>query len=257
MELDSLFTYNRDSAVLLSTQAIRYYLDDQPSTWSSRNLVIESFHQDIVASRWATVLNTSLVVIVLASVVSVLTIRRFRRKDRLLLKLQEELLLTRSQILHYQSEISSTQASMERELEAKSDTLQRLMLYHRGLSLKLFETRAEHKFVVDFEHARRQKRIPRELSAEETKRIQTVVEEIFMALIRRLRYNCPQLSPGDIYCSVLAFMGYSNALIAYLMGVDANVITQRRYRIRGKMDDKTYEWVFERKPHFDLLSFAE
>jgi hypothetical protein len=236
--VDSLYIVDRDSVIALASDAVE---------------------QDLLIDRWFTLPYALLALLVFSLFIVFFAWHSIRRKNRML-RLQEDLLTTRSRIVHYQDEIFEYQSKLEettdmvsREREENKSELRRLMFYHRELSIRLFQTRPEYKFILDYDSAQREGKILNELSQTDADRIREIIEGIFVSLIRRLRNSHPELSSSDRYCCVLSFMGFPNSLIAYLMKVEPNVSTQRRYRIRSKMDNDTYNWVFKQKSADNLL----
>lgn len=167
-----------------------------------------------------------------------------RNKKKKLIGLQQDLMQNRSQLLQLQSKLMKSTTEIEMERQENEQTQSQLQMRQKELCMRLFETTSSYKAVQDFISAKRQKKYPKELSEKDRIKIQQSISEINVDFIQQQQQSFPQLSQGDIYCCVLAYMGFSNSLIGYLMGVDPNVVTQRRYRIKGKMDESAFNFIF-------------
>ena len=167
-----------------------------------------------------------------------------RRKKAKLIGLQQDLMQNRSKLLQLQNVLAKSTSKMEQERHDNEQIQQMLQEKQRELCMRLFETTSSYKMIQDFMIFRKQKKEPREISDADRKRIQNSIDEIYIDFIQRQQLASPLLSGGDLYCCTLAYMGFSNMLIAYLMGVDSNVVTQRRYRIKGKMDETDFNQIF-------------
>lgn len=167
-----------------------------------------------------------------------------RNKKQKLIGLQQDLMQNRSQLAQLQNKLASSTTEIEIERQESEAIQQQLQLRQKELCMRLFQTSSSYKIVLEFISAKRQKKYPKELSEKDRVKIQQSISEIYIDFIQRQQQSSPQLSEGDIYCCVLAYMGFSNSLIGYLMGVDPNVVTQRRYRIKGKMDESAFNLIF-------------
>ena len=164
-----------------------------------------------------------------------------RNKKKKLIGLQQELMQNRSQLAQLQTKLDT-----EIEIERQESELaqQQLQVRQKELCMRLFQTTSSYKYIQEFVSAKRQKKYPKELSEKDRTKVEQSVNEIYIDFIQQHKKSFPQLSQGDLYCCVLAYMEFSNSLIGYLMGVDPNVVTQRRYRIKGKMDELSFNLIF-------------
>ncbi|NDV80547.1 tetratricopeptide repeat protein [Bacteroides sp. 51] len=167
-----------------------------------------------------------------------------RNKKKKLIGLQQDLMQNRSKLAQLQNKLASSTTEIEMERQENEAAQQQLQLRQKELCMRLFETSSSYKIVQEFVSAKRQKKYPKDLSEKDRLKVQQLISEIYIDFIQSQQQSFPQLSQGDVYCCVLAYMGFSNSLIGYLMGVDPNVVTQRRYRIKGKMDESTFNLIF-------------
>ena len=167
-----------------------------------------------------------------------------RKKKQKLIGLQQDLMQNRSKLAQLQNKLASSTTEIEMERQENEAAQQQLQLRQKDLCMRLFETTSSHKLVQEFISAKRQKKHPKDLSEKDKLKVQQSINEIYIDFIQHLQQSSPQLSQGDVYCCVLAYMGFSNSIIGYLMGVDPNVVTQRRYRIKGKMDESMFNLIF-------------
>lgn len=167
-----------------------------------------------------------------------------RRKKQKLIGLQGELMQNRSKMLQLQNVLATSTSEIEQVRHENEAARIQLQERQKELCMRLFQTKSSYKYVQDFELCRKQKKLPKEISEQERTKIQQAIEEIYVDFVQQYQHQYPQLSEGDLYCCTLVYMGFANPLIAYLMGVDANVITQRRYRIKGKLDENGFAMIF-------------
>lgn len=167
-----------------------------------------------------------------------------RQKKQTLIGLQQNMMHNRSQLSQLQHKLAKSNTEIRMERQENESTQHQLQLRQKELCMRLFEASAACKMIQDFSSAKRQKKYPKELTDKERVKMQQTISEIYIDFIHRQQQAFPQLSQGDIYCCVLAYMGFSNSLIGYVMGVDPNVVTQRRYRIKGKVDETNFNLIF-------------
>jgi len=205
---------------------------------------LESHKKEVTARQKQFMLYWIIIFLVLLSLCIYVFLLIDRRKKAKLIGLQRDLMQNRSEILQLQNLLAKSTSEVEMTRKENEKIHVSLQIRQKELSMRLFETTMSYKIVHDFIICRRQKRIPREITEADREKIHHAINEIYIDFIHKYQMIYPQLSDGDLYCCTLGYMGFSNLLIAYLMGVDSNVIIQRKYRIRGKMDEYHFNEIF-------------
>ena len=205
---------------------------------------LESHKKEVDARQQRFMLYYIIVFLVVLSICVYVFFHIDRNKKQKLIGLQQDLMQNRSKLAQLQNKLASSTTEIEMERQENEIAQQQLQLRQKELCMRLFETTSSNKLVQDYISAKRQKKYPKDLSEKDKLKVQQSISEIYIDFIQSQQQSFPQLSQGDVYCCVLAYMGFSNSLIGYLMGVDPNVVTQRRYRIKGKMDESTFNLIF-------------
>jgi len=224
--------------------SIQHLIQREEVTKLMNDHALESHKKELNARQQRFMFYSIIGFLVLFSICVSIFFHIDRNKKKKLIGLQQDLMQNRSQLIQLQSELASSTTEIEMKRQENEEAQQQLQLRQKELCMRVFQTTSSYKLVQDFISAKRQKKFPKELSEKDRLKLQQSVNEIYVDFIQRQQQSFPQLSQGDIYCCVLAYMGFSNSLIGYLMGVDPNVVTQRRYRIKGKMDEGVFNLIF-------------
>lgn len=85
-------------------------------------------------------------------------------------------------------------------------------------------------------------------TAEEREELRELIFRIFAETMSDLKKQCPGLTPEDqLYC-IFYILGYSNPVIFACTGTNGNALKTRKGRLKAKMSEKLYSFVFlERK----------
>ena len=229
---------------ILYYDSIQHQIQRAEVTKLMNDHALESHKKEIDARQQRFMLYYVIGFLVILSLCVYIFFHIDRNKKKKLIGLQQDVMQNRSQLLQLQNKLASSTTEIEIERQENEMAQQQLQTRQKELCMSLFQTTSSYRIVQDFESAKRQKKYPKELSEKDRLKVQQSVSEIYVDFIQEQQQFSPQLSQGDIYCCVLAYMGFSNSLIGYLMGVDPNVVTQRRYRIKGKMDEMMFNLIF-------------
>ncbi|NDW12111.1 hypothetical protein D0T50_04305 [Bacteroides sp. 214] len=205
---------------------------------------LESHKKEVTARQYQFMLYWLIAFLLFVSISIYLFFLFDRRKKQTLIGLQQDLMQNRSKLMQLQNILTKSTSEFEQERQGYEQIRQFLQDKQKDLCLRLFQSMPCYKPIQDFVAARKQKKVPKELSEKDRKAIFESMDEIYIDFIQRQQSAFPHLSQGDLCCCTLAYMGFSNSLIGYVMGVDPNVVTQRRYRIKGKIDENAFNEIF-------------
>lgn len=205
---------------------------------------LESHKKEIGARQQRFMLYLIIGILLMLTIYGCLFFLVDRKKKQKLIGLQQELMRNRSRLIRLHNKLATSTTEIEIERQEKELTQQKLRNRQKDLCMRLFESTSSYKIIQEFLSAKRQKKHPKELTDRERLKMQQSITDIYADFIQHQHQSFPQLSQADLYCCVLAYMGFSNSLIGYVMGADPNVITQRRYRIKGKIDEMAFNLIF-------------
>lgn len=79
---------------------------------------------------------------------------------------------------------------------------------------------------------------------EEREELRELIFRIFAETMSDLKKQCPELTPEDqLYC-IFYILGYSNPIIFACTGTNGNALKTRKGRLKAKMSEKLYSFVF-------------
>lgn len=265
LDIDNLYTYVSSSYALYNLEksmsnyknaiqhadnyiiyydSIQHQIQRAEVTKLMNDHALESHKKEVDARQQRFMLYSIIGFLVFLSICVYIFFHIDRNKKKKLIGLQQDLMQNRSRLVQLQNKLASSTTEIEMERQESEHAQLQLQLHQKELCMRLFETTSSYKIVQEFLSAKRQKKYPKDLSEKDKVKVQQSVSEIYVDFIQRQQQSFPHLSEGDVYCCVLAYMGFSNSLIGYLMGVDPNVVTQRRYRIKGKVDESAFNLIF-------------
>ncbi|NDV65477.1 tetratricopeptide repeat protein [Bacteroides sp. 224] len=235
---------NHIDEYILYIDSIQYFNQREEIAKLMNDYALESHKKEVTVKQQRFMLYLVIAFLMLITLAVYIFFYLDRRKKKELIGLQEELMQNRSKLMQYQNVLANSKSEFEKERQENESAQRLLEARQKELCMRLFQTKAVYRIIQDFEASRKQKKVPKELTEQDAAKIQQAIEEIYIDFIQQYQYNFPQLSEGDVYCCALAYMEFSNPLIAYLMRVDPNVVTQRRYRIKGKLDEQSFNSIF-------------
>lgn len=191
--------------------------------------------------------NITLIISVSVSVL-ILSILWFfladRHKKTKILALQQELMHNRSSIRLLKEKIKqihTTETGISNN-QIVHEILFELQKQKLELCVRLFKTSDFYKNLLSVEKVKIKKE--KKLLVD-PKSLREYINNMFADPMQDLRDNCSELTSDDLYYSILYYLGFSDSTIFLCMEIESQqAITQRKYRIKKKMNDQLFSWIF-------------
>ncbi len=191
--------------------------------------------------------NITIIISISVSVIILCIIWFFiadRHKKIKMLALQQELMQNRSRIRLLKEEIKqihANEAGTNKSLVVH-EKLFELQKQKMELCARLFQTSDFYKNLLSVEKLkiRKEKKL-----LIDPKALREYINNIFADPMQDLRDNCSELTSDDLYYSILYYLGLSDSTIFLCLETESHqAITQRKYRIKKKMNGQLFSWIF-------------
>lgn len=158
-----------------------------------------------------------------------------RRRKKRYIALQKELM---------QKRVDTMELREEKAMESEEEHINKLVeLGERQfkLCMSMFELTECYKKLQAMETA-----TPKQLLSMSASRfeINVAIRKAFIDVMANLEKCCPALTNDDLFYCVLSLMHCSNTVILELMNVSSEALKMRKSRIKGKLREDIFEYIF-------------
>ena len=158
-----------------------------------------------------------------------------RRRKKRYIALQKELM---------QKRVDTMELREEKAMESEEEHINKLVeLGERQfkLCMSMFEVTECYKKLQAMETA-----TPKQLLSMSASRfeINVAIRKAFIDVMANLEKCCPALTNDDLFYCVLSLMHCSNIVILELMNVSSEALKMRKSRIKGKLREDIFEYIF-------------
>ncbi|MFT0521739.1 tetratricopeptide repeat protein [Bacteroides thetaiotaomicron] len=158
-----------------------------------------------------------------------------RRRKKRYIALQKELM---------QKRVDTMELREEKAMESEEEHISKLVeLGERQfkLCMSMFEVTECYKKLQAMETA-----TPKQLLSMSASRfeINVAIRKAFIDVMANLEKCCPALTNDDLFYCVLSLMHCSNIVILELMNVSSEALKMRKSRIKGKLREDIFEYIF-------------